>query len=30
VIGEMVLTGYIPSFIPDMVDQGIVKDGSFL
>jgi pilus assembly protein CpaF len=30
VFGEMVLTGYIPSFIPDMVDQGIVKDGSFL
>ena len=30
VIGEMVLTGYIPSFIPDMVDQGIIQDGSFL
>jgi len=30
VVGEMVLTGYIPSFIPDMVDQGIIQDGSFL
>lgn len=30
VIGEMVLTGYIPSFIPDLVDQGIIQDGSFL
>jgi len=30
VLGEMVLTGYIPSFIPDMVDQGIIQDGSFL
>jgi len=28
--GEMVLTGYIPSFIPDLVDQGIIKDGRFL
>ena len=30
VIGEMVLTGYIPSFIPDLVEQGIIQDGSFL
>jgi pilus assembly protein CpaF len=30
IIGEMVLTGYIPSFIPDLVDQGIIQDGKFL
>lgn len=30
VIGEMVLTGYIPSFIPDLINSGIISDGSFL
>jgi pilus assembly protein CpaF len=30
VIGEIVLTGYIPSFIPDLVNSGVIKDGSFL
>ena len=28
--GEMVLTGYIPSFIPALVDQGIIGEGGFL
>ena len=30
VVGEMVLTGYIPSFIPDFINSGIISDGSFL
>jgi len=30
VIGEMVLTGYIPSFIPDLINSGIISDGSFI
>ena len=28
--GEIVLTGYIPSFVPDLINQGIIVDGSFL
>ncbi|MBJ94302.1 MAG: pilus assembly protein TadA [Rickettsiales bacterium] len=28
--GEVLLTGYIPTFIPDLINSGIVKDGSFL
>ncbi len=28
--GEMVLTGYIPSFVPDLINSGIISDGSFL
>jgi pilus assembly protein CpaF len=28
--GEVLLTGYIPSFIPDLVNSGIIKDGNFL
>ncbi len=29
--GAVVLTGYIPSFIPDLLNQGIITDdGSFL
>jgi pilus assembly protein CpaF len=30
VLGEVVLTGYIPSFVPDLINQGIIQDGSFL
>ena len=30
IIGEIVLTGYIPSFIPDFINSGIISDGSFL
>jgi len=30
IIGEMVLTGYIPSFIPDLINSGIISDGSFI
>ena len=30
VMGEIVLTGYIPSFIPDLINSGIISDGSFL
>ena len=30
VLGEMVLTGYIPSFIPDLINSGIISDGSFI
>ena len=29
-MGEMVLTGYIPSFIPDMINSGIISEGNFL
>jgi len=28
--GEIVLTGYIPSFIPDFINSGLISDGSFL
>ena len=28
--GEVLLTGYIPSFIPDLINAGIVTDGNFL
>jgi len=28
--GEIVLTGYIPSFIPDLINSGVISDGSFL
>jgi len=28
--GEMLLTGYIPSFIPGMINSGIIGDGNFL
>ena len=28
--GDIVLTGYIPSFVPDLINQGIIVDGSFL
>jgi len=30
IIGEMVLTGYIPSFVPDLINSGIISDGNFL
>jgi len=28
--GEVLLTGYIPSFVPDLINAGIVTDGNFL
>jgi hypothetical protein len=28
--GEIVLTGYIPSFIPDLINSGVIRDGSFI
>ncbi len=28
--GEVLLTGYIPSFVPDLINAGIVSDGNFL
>ncbi len=28
--GEVLLTGYIPSFVPDLINAGIVRDGNFL
>ena len=28
--GEIVLTGYIPSFIPDLINSGLISDGNFL
>ena len=28
--GEIVLTGYIPSFIPDLINAGVISDGSFI
>ncbi len=30
IIGEMVLTGYIPSFVPDLINAGIISGGSFI
>ncbi len=30
VVGEIVLTGYIPSFIPDLINSGLIADGNFL
>lgn len=28
--GEMVMTGYIPTFIPELINSGVIQDGSFL
>ena len=28
--GEIVMTGYIPSFIPDLINKGLIEDGSFV
>jgi pilus assembly protein CpaF len=30
IIGEQVLTGYIPTFVPDLIAAGIIDDGKFL
>ena len=28
--GEVLLTGYIPSFVPDLINSGIITDGNFM
>jgi hypothetical protein len=28
--GEMVMTGYIPSFIPDLINKGLIEEGSMV
>lgn len=28
--GEIVMTGYIPSFVPDLINQGLISEGSFI
>ena len=30
IIGEIVMTGYIPSFVPDLINQGLIQEGSFI
>lgn len=28
--GEVVMTGYIPSFVPDLINKGLIEEGSFI
>ncbi len=28
--GEIIMTGYIPSFVPDLINKGLIEDGGFL
>jgi pilus assembly protein CpaF len=28
--GEIVMTGYIPSFVPDLINKGLISEGSFI